>query len=201
MCLKKVLSVCLLLLSFAVKGFSQETLNNNYELPTPENWRTETFDLPAPFAADIPFKGTEHIRFSPGWRQKQAEDYWTYCFLWAINSQVSFTKTNLEQYLNNYYTGLVKANLAQAKIDTTIAIPVKVKLNSSRKSKTDIQAFNGQVEMLDYMTQDPIKLNLLIHIKKPKQGTNSSAVYFEVSPKPYDHKVWIKLDEFDQAIK
>ncbi|MDN5283731.1 MAG: hypothetical protein JWR38_5 [Mucilaginibacter sp.] len=196
----KLLPICFLLLLLTSKCFSQENLSV-YELPVPANWHKEKFALPPSFAVTLPFSGTEDIRFSPEWSKKHTDGYWTYCFLWTIKRAVSFTKTNLELYLHDYYTGLVKVNLAQAKIDTALAIPVKVKLNSSRKGKTDIQTFEGQVEMLDYMTQDPIKLNLRIHIKKLKSGSDTGAVYLEASPQPYDHKVWIELDALDKGIK
>jgi hypothetical protein len=166
----------------------------------PENWHTETFALPTQFVTTLPFKGTEDIRFSPNWAKKGAEGYWTYAFLWIITEKASFTKTQLEKYLHDYYTGLVKANLKEAKIDTAIAAPVKVKLQSIKAGNTDTQTFEGKAEMTDFLTQNPLSLNFRIHVKKAKPGSSVSAVYFEASPQPYKHKVWVQLDELNSGL-
>ncbi|MBB6130281.1 hypothetical protein [Mucilaginibacter lappiensis] len=121
----KLLSICFLMLLLTGKCFSQENLSV-YELPKPANWHTEKFALPPSFATTLPFSGTEDIRFSPEWSKKHTDGYWTYCFLWRIKDAVSFTKANMEQYLHDYYTGLIKVNLKEAKMDTALAIPVKV---------------------------------------------------------------------------
>ncbi|MDB5146954.1 MAG: hypothetical protein JWQ57_974 [Mucilaginibacter sp.] len=195
----KVLCTCLLFLILKFTCFGQQSLPV-YPLLVPENWHTEKFALPPPFVAALPFKGTEDIRFSPEWAKKGSEGYWTYAFLWTIADKATFTQTQLEKYLHDYYTGLVKTNLKEAKIDTAIATPVKVKLRSIKMDDTDIQAFEGKVEMMDYMTQNPLSLNLRIHVKKVKPGINISAVYFEASPQPYEHKVWVQLDELDKGL-
>jgi hypothetical protein len=195
----KTLYACLLLLMLKCTCFSQQAAPV-YPLLKPENWHTETFALPPPFVATLPFKGTEDIRFSPDWAKKGTEGYWTYAFLWTITDNATFTKKLLEKYLHDYYTGLVKANLKEAKIDTTIAAPVKVKLQNIKTGATDFQTFEGTVEMTDYMTQNPLSLNMRIHVKKVKPGITVTAVYFEASPQPYEHKVWIPLDELDKNL-
>src|SRR5471030_249361 len=104
----KLLISSLLVLSLLGKGFGQS-------LPTPKDWQVEKFALPPQFANTLPFKGTEGIRFSPEWSKKHTDGYWTYCFLWIINENRAFTTTDLQQYLHDYYTGLIKTNLVQAK--------------------------------------------------------------------------------------
>jgi len=195
----KLLFICLLFILLKCTCYSQE-IAPAYTLLKPENWHTETFALPPQFAATLPVKGTEDIRFSPDWAKKRSEGYWTYAFLWIINPKAVFTKTQLEKYMCDYYTGLIKANLKGAKIDTAIAAPVKVKLQNTQAAERDIQTFEGKAEMTDYMTQDPLILNFRIHVKKAKSGSNVTAVYFEASPQPYDHKVWVQLDELDKSL-
>lgn len=171
-----------------------------YALTKPENWHTETFSLPPQFANSLPFKGTEDIRFSPDWAKKGSEGYWTYAFLWIITGKATFTKTQLEKYMCDYYTGLVKANFKEAKIDTAIAAPVKVKLRNIKAAEKDTQTFEGRAAMTDYMTQDPLILNFRIHVKKAKPGSDATAVYFEASPQSYGHKVWVQLDALDKSL-
>jgi len=195
----KLLFTCLLLIALECTCYGQEGAPA-YTFLKPENWHTETFLLPPQFVNTLPFKGTEDIRFSPGWAKKGAEDYWTYAFLWVITDKATFTKTQLEKYMCDYYTGLIKANLKEAKIDTAVAVPVKVKLQNIKTGETDTQTFEGKVAMTDYMTQDPLVLNFRIHVKKAKSGSNVSVVYFEASPQPYKHEVWAQLDELDENL-
>jgi hypothetical protein len=170
-------------------------------LPELKGWKKEKFALPPQFAPAIPFKGSEDIRFSPEWAKKHTEGYWTYCFLWSISDAKTLSVTVFEKSLHDYYTGLIKTNLKEAKIDTTIATPVKVQLHKSTADKTDRLGFEGKVEMMDYMTQDPIVLNFRIHVKKEIYWGNFSAIFFEASPQPYSHKVWVEMDEIGNGIK
>lgn len=195
----KLLFTCLLIVSLKCTCYSQQAAPV-YVLAKPENWHTETFALPPQFATTLPVKGTEDIRFSPGWAKRSAEDYWTYAFLWVITDKATFTKTQLEKYMCDYYTGLIKANLKEAKIDTAVAVPVKVKLQNIKTGETDTQTFEGKAAMTDYMTRDPLVLNFRIHVKKAKSGSSVNAVYFEASPQSYKHKVWVQLDELDKGL-
>lgn len=170
-------------------------------LPAPKGWQKEKFALPPAFAPTIPFKGSEDIRFSPEWAKKNTDGYWTYCFVWSIAELKPLSVTTLEKSLHDYYTGLIKTNLKEAKIDTTIATPVKVQLHKIAADKTDRLAFEGKVEMMDYMTQDPIVLNFRIHIKKEIYWGNFSAIFLEASPQSYNHKVWVEMDEIGNGIK
>lgn len=195
----KTFFTCLLVVLLKCACYGQQTVPV-YSLTKPENWHTETFALPPQFVTTLPFKGTEDIRFSPDWAKKGSEGYWTYAFLWIITAKTTFTKTQLEKYMCDYYTGLIKANLKEAKIDTSVAAPVKVKLQNIKADNTDIQAFEGKAEMTDYITQDPLVLNFRVHVKKAKPGTNVTAVCFEASPQSYKHKVWVQLDELDKGL-
>ncbi|HEX8019567.1 hypothetical protein [Mucilaginibacter sp.] len=195
----KLLFTCLLFILLKCTCYGQEAAPA-YTLLKPENWHIETFVLPPQFAATLPVKGIEDIRFSPDWAKKGTEGYWTYGFLWIITNKAPFTKTQLEKYMCDYYTGLAKANLKKAKIDTAIATPVKVKLRNIKAGNTDTQTFEGKAEMTDYMTQDSLILNFRIHVKKAKSGSNVTAVYFEASPQPYKHKIWVQLDELDKSL-
>jgi len=190
---KLLITVALLWLSAGV-CFSQT-------LPEPKGWEKEKFALPPVFALTIPFKGSEDIRFSPEWAKKHTEGYWTYCFVWSITDLKPLSVTTLEKSLHDYYTGLIKTNLKGAKIDTTIATPVKVQLHKIAADKTDKLTFEGKVEMMDYMTQDPIVLNFRIHVKKETYWGNFSAIFFEASPQPYSHKLWLEMDEIGNGIK
>jgi hypothetical protein len=44
--------------------------------PIPTGWNHETFPLPPSFAPDLSYKGSEDLRFMPGWSSPDAPDYW-----------------------------------------------------------------------------------------------------------------------------
>jgi hypothetical protein len=52
--------------------------------------------------------------------------------------------------------------------------------------------------MLDYHAQVPINLDCMIHVKDGKT-TNHTAIYFEISPKPFSNPVWQKLNKIGNS--
>lgn len=174
------------LLSKCNNGFCQAA----YLLNTPTNWTIERFDLPPVFAPGLPIKGTEDIRFSPGWSKRDNENYWSYCYLWTLQSGEPLTQADLETCLKFYYTGLVRSNLT----DTAHLIPVTIKLHRIPNVAPGRKAFKGEIHMLDYMSKQPIILNLKIHQK-------NNFIFFEVSPLPYANKIWVVMDSALKEIK
>ena len=47
----------------------------------PDNWRKEIIEFPLDFAPEINLSGYEEILFAPGWSDSDAEDFWTYYFV------------------------------------------------------------------------------------------------------------------------
>ena len=178
------------LLSKCNNGFCQMA----YILNTPPDWTIERFDLPPVFAPGLPIKGIEDIRFSPDWSKKKTEGYWTYCYLWTLQSSTPLTQTDLETCLKFYYTGLIKSNLKDAKTDTANATPVTIKLHSIPNVAPGRKAFEGELHMPDYMSRQPITLNFKIHQK-------NNFIYFEASPLPYANKIWAVMDSALKEIK
>ncbi len=180
----KLFFTALFLLLSKCNAYCQEVAGLNI----PAGWTTEKFALPPAFASGIPVKGTEEIAFSPQWSKKKTEGYWTYCYLWTLDGFSNLNKTGLERALTTYYTRLVITNLTLANIDSAYAIPVKVHLHQLQDNHNFYQ---GTIKMLDYMTQDPMVLNISIHIK----GTN--LVFFQLSPLPYANKFWATMKEIE----
>lgn len=58
----------------------------------------------------------------------------------------------------------------------------------------DLETFNAAITMFDYHTQQPMTSNCLIHVKKCKPPKHT-AIYFELSPKPFIHPVWEKMNQ------
>lgn len=178
------------LLSKCNDGFCQLA----YLLNAPPDWTIERFGLPPVFAPGLPIKGNEDIRFSPNWNKKGTEGYWTYCYLWTLQSNAPLTQTDLETCLKFYYTGLVRSNLSDAKMDTANAIPVTIKLHPIPNVAAGRKAFEGELHMLDYMSQDPITLYFKIHQR-------DNFIFFEASPLPYSNRIWGIMDSALKGIK
>lgn len=165
-----------------------------YHLPIPKHWTIERFLVPPSFAPAIFYKGVEDIRFTPGWSKIESSEYWSYAFLWFLDGKQAFDSKTLENNLTAYYTGLFNVNTDRSKIDTSQLIPVKVSVNLKKTMHGDHKTFGGTVKMNDYMTQKPISLNLIIHIKSC-EGQNKTFVFFELSPKPLTYNVWKNLNQ------
>lgn len=174
--------------------FDAETFVPTYTLPTPVNWMTERFGIPIEFAPRIPYDGIEDLRFAPGWSASASEDYWTYSYLWYLNGKITFTPETIAENLDLYYTGLVGRNIEKRKIPKEKLFPVKATFEVVEKQGEDKSTFQGSVHMLDYMAQQPITLNFLVHVKECP-GKNMTYVFYEVSPRERSHPVWKTLQK------
>lgn len=168
-----------------------------YHLPMPEGWDTEIFALPPEFAHGIDLRGVEDIRFAPGWGDAKSENYWSYIYLWWIQSESQLTAARLQEYLRSYYEGLVGQNITRRNIPKDKIVPTQVTIREVKSAGSDGISYTGTISMLDYMTQRPMVLNCLIHITDC-QISGRKAVFFELSPMPYNHKIWQQMLEVRQ---
>ena len=163
-----------------------------YTLPVPKDWAVERFQIPISFAPQIPYKGVEDIRFTPGWAKANSDEYWSYAFLWYLEGNVNMDTETLNRNLKAYYTGLVNVN--GGKIPKEKVIPVEASFMVVRKDTGDLKTFAGEISMLDYMGKMPIVLHCKVHIKSCT-GENKRFIFYELSPKPLSHNIWLSLDK------
>ena len=161
-----------------------------YELPVPKGWTIERFLIPISFAPQIPYKGVEDIRFTPGWGKATSDEYWSYAFLWYLDGDIKMNAATLNNNLKAYYTGLVKSN---GRVLPRI-IPVVTSFKETRKDKGDLQTYVGTIQMTDYMAQAPILLNCKAHLKACPEE-NKTFIFYELSPQPLAHSIWKSLDK------
>ena len=164
-----------------------------YVLDTLKGWGIERFLIPISFAPSIPYKGVEDIRFTPGWAKKTTNEYWSYVFLWYLDGTVALDAKTIENNLKAYYTGLIKVNSDSSKIADKL-FPVTSLIRSRTAEKEDLKTFEGSVTMLDYMSKQPITLNVVIHIRSCA-GKDKTFVFHEISPMPYSDDVWTRLHQ------
>jgi len=190
----------LLLSLFSVAIYGQETKPEfdghkweaPYVLSIPKDWTIERFLIPISFAPQIPYKGVEDIRFTPGWSNVKSDDYWTYAFLWYLEGEIETDPKIIESNLKAYYTGLIAVN--GRNIPSEKLIPVVTTFKETLTTKGDLKTYTGTIEMLDYMTQKSITLNCIVHLK-PCPEEKRTLLFYELSPKPLSHDVWSSLNQ------
>ena len=163
-----------------------------YILPIPEDWTIERFLIPIGFAPQIPYNGVEDIRFTPGWGKVKSDEYWSYAFLWYLEGDVKMDSKITDSNLKDYYTGLIAIN--GSNIPKEKVIPVVTSFKEVRKDPGDLKTYAGTIKMLDYMEQKPLVLNCKVHLKSCP-GENKTFIFYEVSPKPLSHNIWLSLDK------
>jgi hypothetical protein len=163
-----------------------------YKLSIPKDWTIERFLIPISFAPQIPYKGVEDIRFAPGWGNIKSDEYWSYAFLWWLDGKVKLDASIINNNLKAYYTGLIGINGRD--IPGEKLIPVITAFKEVKKQKGDAKTFAGTISMLDYMTQKPITLNGKAHLKSCA-GENKTFIFYELSPQPLSHAIWLSLDK------
>lgn len=165
-----------------------------YVLSKPKGWGIEQFALPPDFASEMSLKGVEDVRFAPGWGEPASEDYWSYFYLWWLEGKPELSVKSVQENLRLYYSGLVGQNVLGWKIAGSKLLPTEVIVTKLKATEGDLQTYKGTIRMLDYMTQRPIILNTMIHLKECT-ALNRSAVFIEVSPRPYTHPIWQQMDK------
>jgi hypothetical protein len=187
---------CIQWIKSKLKIFNPQTYSPTYFLPVPNGWSTEVFSLPPDFAKQIKYKGVEDLRFSPGWGNVESEEHWSYAYLWLLDGNVDMDESSLQVSLKDLYTGLVARNIIFRKIPPDIIFPVEVKIHPVKTAAGDLKTFEGTIHMLNYITQTPMILNVRIHNKNCADKTHSF-MFFEISPKPFSHANWQKLDKLN----
>ena len=197
--MKNILFVVVLFIFFESFGqnpneeFDGKKWEAPYVLDTIKGWDVERFLIPISFAPSIPYKGIEDIRFTPGWAKKTTNEYWSYAFLWYLDGTVTLDARTIENNLKAYYTGLIKVNSDSSKIADKL-FPVTSSIRSGTAEKEDLKTFEGSVTMLDYISKQPITLNVVIHIRTCA-GKDKTFVFHEISPMPYSDDVWKRLHQ------
>ena len=173
---------------------------SSYKLDVPQGWNVERIPFPVDFAPGINYTGVEDLRFTPDWEDLTSEEHWSYAFLWWLDEKPKIDADILQENLTAYYSGLVKGNIVQRSIPQIKIVSTVVTIKKMETSTDDLTTFGGTISMLDYIAQSPITLNCLVHVKGC-DTQNHTAVFFEISPKQYDHPVWQKLNNLSAGFK
>lgn len=177
-----------ILLLFVIIGCTDSNTPSN-PLMAPDNWRKETIEFPLSFAPSLTYKGTEYVRFAPGWGKKDAEDYFTYAFLWYLDEVPTLSSKILESELETYFNGLMGV-VSGSEDTTTSSIPT----SKAFFEKLDETSYAGKVITYDaFTTKKEVTLNVVAKYSACPE-LEKHLVLFKFSPKKVDHPVWSKLE-------
>lgn len=147
-----------------------------------EGWQSETFPLPPDFAPDLP-TGTESLRFAPGWRNPDAEGFWSYAFVIWIDEPTP-NAARIDTLLEKYYTGLMRAFAGDKDISAT---PVQVDVRQTAPNH-----YEAKMHLTDaFATFKPIDIN--IKIETAAETNQRSSLRIQISRQPKDHGIWRSL--------
>lgn len=190
----KLVLVALYLIAGAQVSDAQvaDTSNAPYRLLAPADWTKEHFTLPPDFAPQLNWKGAEELRLHPGWADPKSEGHLSYVFLWWIDQAVPVNKVTLEDDLQIYFSGLVRKITSMRHVPADKLIPTEASVVRAKKLGGDLATYNASVHMLDFFSQKPIVLNLVIHVKIRSESI--TAIRVDASPQKAGDAIWKALD-------
>ena len=157
--------------------------------PVPAGWKHETFPLPPDFAPDLPYRGTEDLRFMPGFPTPSAPDYWSYDFVWWVDQAPAFDATSLAATLTTYFQGLATAVGG----DKYHFDPARYHAVVTAAAAGEAPHLTGQVFTYDpFATGLPIVLNVEAELRSCP-ATKQVAIVVALSPKDATDAVWNAL--------
>lgn len=168
---------------------------DTFQLKAPTGWGGETIELPPGFARDMKLKGSEHIRFAPGMMKAGSPTFFSYAFVFELETTPRLTEVIVKDEFLKYYRGLCKAVLGGNGADVDQS---KFTLELQRV-KTDVDVadpptqYTGVLDWVEpFATKQPQQLNLEIRTWA-KQKRNY--IFACVSPQSRDAQIWQQLHQ------
>ncbi|KAA1240352.1 hypothetical protein [Aquimarina sp. RZ0] len=183
----KTIPLLLLTLFLCIQCKNEDSSKN--PLIASENWRKETFDFPLAFAPSLTHKGTEYVRFTPGWSEQDSKDFFSYVFLWDIDKNPRLSARMLETEMEVYFDGIMH-NISKKNSKHLQEIP-KAK---AFFEKLNEHSYVGKILTYDaFFTKKEISLTITVEYI-PCDILKKQLVLFKISPQQINHPVWNKLN-------
>ena len=103
---------------------------------TPAGFRGETIPFPLDFAPRVAHRGSEELRFAPGFFDPAAPGYWSYTFVWRTDDAAALDAAGIGAELTAYFRGLIDAVDEAKQITDRGAIAVTAVAAGSRVTLT-----------------------------------------------------------------
>ena len=195
---------------FAVSLLMTATLlvadeKDSVKLAAPEGWSGETISLPPGFAPDMKLKGAEHIRFAPGMMKPASDSFFSYAFVFELQSKPDLTDAVVKDEFLKYYRGLCKKVLdgKAPDVDPSQFTLELQRLKSDAKpqpNEKDADApvlYTGTLDWVEpFATKKAQKLNLEI---RTWTRTDRNYIFACVSPQARETAIWKQLHAIRDA--
>ena len=185
--MKKTIVIAAIIMSEALFAQNQTA----QLLKQPANWQFERFALPPEFAPNIPYKGVEELRFSPGMFVKDSAGYFTYAFVAELDNINSISRDDIKNYLLDYFKGLCgnTAKQRNLSIDTS---KITVSVDKDESTGKDVH-YNATLGIFGVFADGaPVRLNMEIKVMNDKP-TSKIYLVFIGSPLNKSDEVWATL--------
>ena len=185
--MKKTIVIAAIIMSEALFAQNQTA----QLLKQPANWQFERFALPPEFAPNIPYKGVEELRFSPGMFVKDSAGYFTYAFVAELDNINSISQDNIKDYLFEYFKGLCSSTAKQRKLSIdTSKIAVSIDKNASAGKDAH---YNATLDIFGVFADGaPVRLDMEIKVMNDKAASKIYLVFIG-SPLNKSDEVWATL--------
>ncbi|GAA4889331.1 hypothetical protein [Ferrimonas pelagia] len=161
-------------------------------LTQPAHWRGERILLPPEFAPQMSFSGVEELRFAPGMYDAEAEDFFSYLFVFELESSDRLTAEKVEQLLLQYYRGLCRT---VAQDNDSQCLPEQVILELTPM----LGGYQAQLDWIEpFITGKPQRLYLEL---SPVERGERALMYGAASPQQRDGAIWQQLQRYLVAAK
>jgi hypothetical protein len=186
---KHALRLWPLLLATACAAPSEATSDSEPEAEqvtfSVEGWTPEIIALPPQFAPELP-TGVESLLFAPGFRNSDAEDFWSYVFVLWIDEPAP-DAARLDEMLELYYDGLISA-VAGAKGEDVGSDPAQVDVTRVASGH-----FEVRMRLIDaFFTFEPIDLRA--RVDTVAETSERTILRIQASPQPETHAIWRSLE-------
>jgi hypothetical protein len=182
-----IITFCAVIISTVLRAQNQTA----QLLKGPSNWQFERFTLPPEFAPNIPYKGVEELRFSPGMFVKDSANYFTYAFVAELDNITSISQDDIKNYLLEYFKGLCSNTAKERKlsIDTS---KISVSIDKNTNTGKDVR-YNATLDIFGVFADGaPVTLNAEIKVLNDKPASKTYLVYV-ASPLNKTDPAWTKL--------
>ncbi|NNE43378.1 MAG: hypothetical protein HKN12_04150, partial [Gemmatimonadetes bacterium] len=165
----------------------------------PDGWRAETIPFPLSFAPELSYTGLEELRFAPGMFQPDAEDFFSYAFIWWVDAGTLLEADALAEELEAYFRGLSAAVMADAGVPEDAVFDAR--LSPRRTKDVSVQRFEGRIDTFEPFAT---KAQVLLHLRVEAFNCldpDHRAVYFALSPQTEEHAVWKQFREIRDGFR
>ena len=170
----------------------------SYKLAAPDGWGGETISLPPGFAPDMKLQGAEHIRFAPGMMKPESDSFFSYAFVFELQSEPELTEAVVKEEFLKYYRGLCKAVLNGKLPDVDFsAFTLELRREKSsgpfRSNERELSTtqYTGTLDWVEpFATKQPQKL--IVEISTWSRD-DRNYLFACVSPQAQDDAIWKQL--------